>query len=130
MEFKTIYNVLMFPPLVRNCGDLLCESVLLLLFLHRVRKYMMLTLMLGYKRAKLAPGMGLRHWLVIIPQLRYQVLHLSDVFMYFSFFFFIFFQALQKNKKAEIKNVMDIFHWLFYQQHMKNPKGQKQLANQ
>lgn len=45
--------------------------------------------------AKLAPVMGLRHWLVILPQLRYQVLHLSDVFLYFSFllFFFFFFFA-------------------------------------
>lgn len=110
--------------------------MLLLLFLHWVRKYMVLTLMLGYKRTKLAPVMSLRHWLIILPQPRYQ--ELCIWVMYFSIslfllpFFFSFLQALQKKKQASRDQEFNgyIFHWLFYQQHMKNPKGQKQLANQ
>lgn len=41
-------------------------------------------------------------------------------------------QALQKKKQASRDQEFNgyIFHWLFYQQHMKNPKGQKQLGNQ
>lgn len=58
------------------------------------------------------------------------VLHLSEFI--FSSSFPPPPQVLQKKKQASRGQAFNgyIFHWLFYQQRMKNPKGQKQLANQ
>jgi len=53
----------------------------------------------------------------------------SFFLLLFSFFFL---QVLHKKKQASRGKAFNgyIFHWLFYQQRMKNPKGQKQLAKQ
>lgn len=115
VEFRTIYNLLTFPSLVRNCDDLLYKSLCCCSsFCIESENTWCSPWCLATREPNWhlwwVLGIG---WLYSLsPDTKSCAFEWCiSLFLYFSFLFFFLFCKLcrKRNKQAETKNLMDIF---------------------